>query len=117
MTSALPALNLLCHPATPCPLALQLSVTLHWQAQGLMLHYQARGEVGGMVLPPAAPPGPAAGVIHRPAKPTSQVEIATENCEATLETFTVTALDGTEHQVHITITGVNDAAVIGGDAS
>lgn len=59
MTTVATTLPLICHPATPCPLALQLSVTLHWQAQGLMLHYQARGEVGGMVLPPAAPPGPA----------------------------------------------------------
>ena len=33
-------LNLLCHPATPCPLALQVSVTLYGQASGLVLRYQ-----------------------------------------------------------------------------
>jgi len=36
--------------------------------------------------------------------------------EAT-DTFTVTAADGTTHQVVITLNGVNDVAVIGGDAS
>ncbi|CAH1533086.1 conserved hypothetical protein [Vibrio rotiferianus] len=35
--------------------------------------------------------------------------------ETKLETFTVTSFDGTEHTVEITITGVNDSAVIGGD--
>ncbi|MGR5212298.1 VCBS domain-containing protein [Vibrio rotiferianus] len=35
--------------------------------------------------------------------------------ETKLETFTVTSIDGTEHTVEITITGVNDSAVIGGD--
>ncbi len=33
------------------------------------------------------------------------------------DTFTVTSLDGTTHVVTITINGVNDAAVIGGDAT
>jgi len=33
------------------------------------------------------------------------------------DTFTVTSKDGTEHQVVITVTGVNDAAVIGGDGA
>ncbi len=33
------------------------------------------------------------------------------------DTFTVTSLDGTTHIVTVTITGVNDAAVIGGDAA
>ncbi|HEY6610228.1 MAG TPA: VCBS domain-containing protein, partial [Pseudomonas sp.] len=36
--------------------------------------------------------------------------------ETKLETFTVTALDGTEHQVQVTITGVNDAALITGSS-
>ncbi|SEJ90032.1 VCBS repeat-containing protein, partial [Pseudomonas linyingensis] len=34
-----------------------------------------------------------------------------------VETFTVKALDGTGHEVVVTITGVNDAAVIGGSGS
>ncbi|SDK69957.1 VCBS domain-containing protein [Pseudomonas indica] len=34
--------------------------------------------------------------------------------ETKVETFTVTALDGTQHTVSVTIHGVNDAAVIGG---
>lgn len=55
-------LNLLCHPATPCPLALQVSVTLHVQASGLLLHYQVTGQVAGIQLPPAAPPGAADGL-------------------------------------------------------
>ena len=55
-------LNLLCHPATPCPLALQVSVTLHGQASGLLLHYQVTGQVAGIQLPPAAPPGAADGL-------------------------------------------------------
>ncbi|MCQ4345835.1 Ig-like domain-containing protein, partial [Pseudomonas stutzeri] len=36
--------------------------------------------------------------------------------ETKLETFTVKALDGTEHQVQVTITGVNDAALISGSS-
>jgi hypothetical protein len=55
-------LNLLCHPATPCPLALQVSVALHGQANGLLLHYQVTGQVAGIQLPPAAPPGAADGL-------------------------------------------------------
>ncbi|UCP15597.1 VCBS domain-containing protein [Aeromonas media] len=34
--------------------------------------------------------------------------------ETKVETFTVQSVDGTEHTVTITITGVNDAAVITG---
>ncbi|WCP69316.1 VCBS domain-containing protein [Vibrio tubiashii] len=35
--------------------------------------------------------------------------------ETKVETFTVESLDGTEHTITVTITGVNDAAVISGD--
>ncbi|MFC7410133.1 DOMON-like domain-containing protein [Hydrogenophaga atypica] len=62
MTSALPALNLLCHPATPCPLALQVSATLHWQASGMLLRYRVSGQVADIQLPPAATPGAADGL-------------------------------------------------------
>lgn len=62
MTPVATTWPLLCHPATPCPLALRLSVTLHWRAQGLALHYQALGEVAGVLLPAAAPAGPADGL-------------------------------------------------------
>ncbi|MCP3292124.1 VCBS domain-containing protein, partial [Aeromonas hydrophila] len=37
--------------------------------------------------------------------------------ETKVETFTVASVDGTEHTVTITITGVNDSAVIGGTDS
>ncbi|MBT7723309.1 MAG: DUF4347 domain-containing protein [Gammaproteobacteria bacterium] len=37
--------------------------------------------------------------------------------ETKTETFTVLATDGTSHTVTVTITGINDAAVIGGDNS
>ena len=37
--------------------------------------------------------------------------------ETKVETFTVQSVDGTEHTVTITITGVNDSAVIGGTDS
>ncbi|HDX8347751.1 TPA: VCBS domain-containing protein, partial [Aeromonas dhakensis] len=37
--------------------------------------------------------------------------------ETKVETFTVASVDGTTHTVTITITGVNDAAVIGGTDS
>ena len=55
-------MTLFCHPATPCPLALRLSVTLGWQAQGLVLHYEVTGQVDGIRLPPTASPGPADGL-------------------------------------------------------
>ena len=62
MTIASQALPLLCHPATPCPLALRLSVALDWQATGLVLHYRVSGQVDGIQWPPTAPPGPADGL-------------------------------------------------------
>ncbi|WP_175044321.1 VCBS domain-containing protein [Aeromonas hydrophila] len=37
--------------------------------------------------------------------------------ETKVETFVVKSVDGTEHTVTITITGVNDSAVIGGTDS
>ena len=37
--------------------------------------------------------------------------------ETKIETFTVKSADGTSHNVVVVITGVNDAAVIGGDAA
>ncbi|MGF1721058.1 VCBS domain-containing protein [Vibrio kyushuensis] len=37
--------------------------------------------------------------------------------ETKIESFTLTSIDGTEHTVTITITGVNDTAIISGDAS
>ncbi|WP_429062486.1 VCBS domain-containing protein, partial [Aeromonas hydrophila] len=37
--------------------------------------------------------------------------------ETKVETFTVASVDGTTHTVTITITGVNDSAVIGGTDS
>ncbi|EIF02677.1 VCBS domain-containing protein, partial [Vibrio tubiashii] len=35
--------------------------------------------------------------------------------ETKVETFTVESLDGTQHTITVTITGVNDSAVISGD--
>lgn len=58
----LPQLPLLCHPATPCPLALRLEVVLDWQACGLVLHYTIAGQVEGLELPPTTSPGPADGL-------------------------------------------------------
>ena len=62
MTTASSTFHLLCHPATPCPLALNLSVALDWQAKGLVLHYRIAGQVDGIQLPASAPPGPADGL-------------------------------------------------------
>ncbi|MDP3520287.1 MAG: DOMON-like domain-containing protein [Hydrogenophaga sp.] len=62
MTTPTLSLPLLCHPATPCPLALNLSVTLDWQIDGLVLRYEVTGQVDGIRLPPTAPPGPADGL-------------------------------------------------------
>lgn len=59
MTTATLSLPLLCHPATPCPLALRVGVTLEWQPHGLVLHYRVAGQVEGIQLPSSAPPGPA----------------------------------------------------------
>lgn len=55
-------LSLHCHPATPCPLTLRLSVALNWRAQGLVLHYRALGQVEGIELPPTTTPSPADGL-------------------------------------------------------
>ena len=62
MTHLPSALTLHCHPATPCPLELHLSVTLDWQATGLLLHYRVNGPVQGIRLPAPAAPGPADGL-------------------------------------------------------
>jgi hypothetical protein len=62
VTTACPTLPLLCHPATPCPLTLRLSVALDWRATGLVLHYSVTGQVDGIQLPPTAPTGPADGL-------------------------------------------------------
>ena len=51
------SLPLVCHPATPSPLALQLSVTLKGMPAGLELHYRLSGDVEGVLMPPAAAAG------------------------------------------------------------
>lgn len=55
-------MELVCHPANPCPLALRLAVTLKGSPTGLELHYQVRGQVDGILLPVAVQPGPADGL-------------------------------------------------------
>lgn len=74
MTSAptpiqpLPArpLALTCHPATPCPLDLQLSVSLAAAGTetgaGWLLHYRITGDTAGLRVPPPSVPGPADGL-------------------------------------------------------
>ena len=74
MTSAptpiqpLPArpLALTCHPATPCPLDLQLSVSLAAAGTetgaGWLLHYRITGDTAGLLVPPPRVPGPADGL-------------------------------------------------------
>lgn len=59
-------MQLLCHPATPCALPLQLSVRLALTRSGtsdcLQLHYQLCGDVARLRLPAPAHPGPADGL-------------------------------------------------------
>lgn len=74
MTSAptpiqpLPArpLALTCHPAAPCPLDLQLSVSLAAAGTetgaGWLLHYRITGDTAGLLVPPPRVPGPADGL-------------------------------------------------------
>lgn len=62
MNSADLSLTLVCHPATPCPLELQLSVMLKGLPTGLELHYRLAGQVDGVRMPAPAPPGPADGL-------------------------------------------------------
>ena len=62
MTVPSTALPLLCHPAKPCPLALQLVVTLNWHAHGLVLHYRVRGAVDGIRVPHTTDPARADGL-------------------------------------------------------
>jgi hypothetical protein len=64
----LPALPraLVCHPATPCTLPLQISVSLATVGSeagpGLLLRYQLRGDVSRLLVPEPASPGPADGL-------------------------------------------------------
>lgn len=62
MTVPSTALPLLCHPTKPCPLALQLVVTLNWHADGLVLHYRVRGAVDGIRVPHTTDPARADGL-------------------------------------------------------
>ncbi|MDO9253331.1 MAG: DOMON-like domain-containing protein [Rhodoferax sp.] len=56
-------LALTCHPATPCPLDLRLSVALvvagSETGAGWLLHYRITGDTAGLLLPPPSAPGPA----------------------------------------------------------
>lgn len=57
---------LTCHPATPCPVPLQLSAALavagSESGPGLLLCYELRGDLADLCLPAAAEPGPADGL-------------------------------------------------------
>ena len=57
---------LVCHPATPCALPLQISVSLAAAGSeagaGLLLRYQLRGDVSRLRIPETASPGPADGL-------------------------------------------------------
>lgn len=59
-------LALTCHPATPCPLDLQLSVSLAAAGSetgaGWLLHYRIAGDTAGLLVPPPCTPGPADGL-------------------------------------------------------
>ena len=59
-------LALTCHPATPCPLDLQLSVSLAAAGSetgaGWLLHYRITGDTAGLLIPPPDTPGPADGL-------------------------------------------------------
>ncbi|WP_291065529.1 DOMON-like domain-containing protein [Hydrogenophaga sp.] len=61
--------HLSCHPATPCALALAITVQCGWAdwlgTRGLLLHYRLLGEVSGLRLPAAATPGPADDLWRR----------------------------------------------------
>ena len=60
---------LVCHPATPCALPLQISVSLAAAGSeagaGLLLRYQLRGDVSRLRIPEPASPGPADGLWQR----------------------------------------------------
>jgi hypothetical protein len=60
---------LVCHPATPCALPLQISVSLAAAGSeagpGLLLRYTLRGDVSRLRIPEPAPPGPADGLWQR----------------------------------------------------
>ena len=52
--------NLLCHPASPCAVVRSISVATSFSESGdLTLLYQLIGQVDGIKLPVARPPGPA----------------------------------------------------------
>ena len=57
---------LTCHPATPCPVPLQLGAALAVaggeSGPGLLLCYELRGDLADLRLPAAAEPGPADGL-------------------------------------------------------
>lgn len=61
-----PRLPLRCHPATPCPLALQIEASLALagsaEGPGVLLRYELRGDLAGLRLPAPAAPGPADGL-------------------------------------------------------
>lgn len=58
--------RLVCHPATPCALPLQIGVNLSLAGSaagpGLLLRYEVQGDVGLLRLPPPMPHGPADGL-------------------------------------------------------
>lgn len=60
---------LVCHPATPCALPLQIDVSLAAAGSeagaGLLLRYQLRGDLSRMRVPEPASPGPADGLWQR----------------------------------------------------
>jgi hypothetical protein len=58
-------LALTCHPATPCPLDLLLSVSLAAGSEtgaGWLLQYRITGDTAGLLVPPPSVPGPADGL-------------------------------------------------------
>ncbi len=58
--------RLVCHPATPCALPLQIGVDLSLAGRaagpGLLLRYEVLGDIGRLRLPEPAPHGPADGL-------------------------------------------------------
>lgn len=60
------AVDLICHPATPCGVPLRLQVSLaaagSEDGPGLLLHYALSGDVTALRLPAPAAPGPADGL-------------------------------------------------------
>ncbi len=53
---------LVCHPGSPCPVPLQIDVSLRAHREGLGLRFQVRGALSRLRVPPPTPPEAADGL-------------------------------------------------------